>query len=330
MSTVTCITVTYGQRRAMLEEVIQALISQSIDHIVVVDNGATWPVKSTLERAYAGLVTVLEMTRNLGSAAGYAAGLRHAETLDSDFVLLLDDDNKPEQDCLSRLKSTFLQIESTSDGPLAVLAFRPEHQTEITEGENQRLGPRINSFRGFHIIDIPKKLLGRVITKPAPDKLPERVMMEIAPYSGLFFRKDLIFQIGTPRADFVLYADDSEFTYRINASGGQIVLVTSAKVKDLESSWNTRGSTRASSFSIILNQGSDLRAYYGTRNGVYFGYHCRPKSRVLSWINRAIYLALLRLHAMRTGRVDRYRLVRQAVKDGLNKQLGEHRDFPLR
>ncbi|MFT4248561.1 MAG: glycosyltransferase [Pseudomonas sp.] len=331
MSKIVGVTVTYGQRSDYLYKVIDGLRAQGVSSLVVVDNGARWAVKETLETRYAGFVSVVPMGRNQGSAAGYAAGLRYAASSDADFIFLLDDDNLPRAGCISTLLDAHARLQQSSQGPLALLAFRPEHQPDVAAGvPASRVNLRNNSFRGFHLKDVPYKLLRRLHSrKPGPGTIADLVKMDIAPYSGMFFRRELIDQIGLPKADFVLYTDDSEFTYRVTHAGGRIMLVTKAQIDDLETSWNTRKETKTTSFDIVLNQGSDLRVYYGTRNGVYFGRYCRPSNRLVSWLNRETYMALLRLKALRAGKTARYGLVRRAVQDGLAKRLGEHPEFPL-
>lgn len=332
MNKITCVTVTYGQRAELLQRVLDGLRTQGVIQVIVVDNGAFWPIGEVLAARYGEFVHVIPMGRNTGSAAGYAAGLNYAAQLATDFVLLLDDDNLPQPGCIGRLLRAHAQLEQSDGKPLALLAFRPEHQPDVAAGvPMKRVNLKNDSFRGFHVKDFPYKLMRRLRRHRAGQiEVPEFVNMEIAPYSGMFFRRDLIKNIGVPRADFVLYTDDSEFTYRITSAGGWIMLVTAARIDDLESSWNARKEVKTTSFDIVLSQGSDLRVYYGTRNGVYFGRYCKPSNGFFSWLNREIYMALLLIKAVRERKMKRYRLIRMAVKDGLRQRLGEHPDFPLR
>ena len=329
---VTVVTVTYGERRALLRQVLDALPAQGVSRAVVVDNGARWPVKDELAAAYGDFADVVEMGRNTGSAAGFGAGIRRALETGAEFIWLLDDDNRPAPDCLAALSTAYQDLRGQHPADLlAVLAFRPEHQADVAAGVPLRyVNPRRNSFRGFHVLDIPYKFWRRTPwgRPSASGGLPARVDLGVAPYSGLFFHRAVVECFGLPRADFVLYADDTEFTYRLTRAGGRIALITTAAIEDLESSWNVR-QDQGSSFSVLLGQGSDLRVYYGTRNSVYFDAHCRGHDRLMFTLNRWVYVAALAVLGRIGGQRARLKLIQQAVHDGLAGQLGVHKSFPL-
>ena len=326
------VTVTYGERRDLLRQVLDALPAQGVGKVVVVDNGARWPVKDELTAAYGDWVDVVEMGRNTGSAPGFAAGMQRALDLGAEYLWLLDDDNRPAPGCLAALLQAYagLRAQCPPDR-LAVLAFRPDHQADVAAGVPLRyVNPRPGSFRGFHLLDVPYKIWRRTPWgRPrVRGSLPAQVVLSVAPYSGLLFHGAVVQRFGLPRADFVLYADDTEFSYRITQSGGQIVLVTRAELQDLETSWNVR-EARASSFAILLHQGSDFRVYYGTRNGSFFETHCQRGNRWVYALNRAVYLGVLTVLAYLQGKKTRLALVRQAMADGEAGRLGMHPSFPL-
>ena len=126
-SPVTVVTVTYGERRALLHQVLDALPAQGVSRAVVVDNGARWPVKDELAAAYGDFVDVVEMGRNTGSAGGFAAGIQRALETGAEFIWLLDDDNRPVPDCLAALSAAYQELRGQHPADLlAVLAFRPE------------------------------------------------------------------------------------------------------------------------------------------------------------------------------------------------------------
>lgn len=331
---VTCVTVTYGDRRELLRQVLDELLRQGVGKVAVVDNGAHWAVKDELEAAYGAFVDVVVMGRNTGSAGGYAAGIEHALKLGAEYVWLLDDDNRPEPGCLARLLTAYgrLRADHPAD-KLAVLAFRPEHLADVVAGVPlHRINPRRNSFRGFHVLDIPYKFWRRTPWgRPrVRGKLPDLVDLEATHYGGLFFHRAVAKRCGLPRVDFVLYYDDIEFTYRLTRKGGRIVIVTSAALKDMETSWNIRkGQRLTSSFAIPIHQGTNLSVYYYTRNRSYFETYCKDHDVLPYSVNRAIYLFALAILACMSGKLNRLSLVLEAERDGRAARLGINERFPL-
>lgn len=326
------VTVTYGDRETLLQQVLNAVSDINVSGVIVVDNGSLWPVKARLTTAYHDFIDVVEMGGNTGSAEGFATGIQRALDLGAEYVWLLDDDNRPRSDTLQQLRDAYSQAQtSTPRDRLAVLAFRPEHQADVAAGvATHRINPRANSFRGFHVLDIPYKIWRRTPwgTPRVRGCLPATVEMDMAVYSGLLFHRDLIQLIGLPNVDFVLYADDNEFTYRIAKKGGKTVLVTTAMLDDLESSWNIKARF-SNGFIANLKGVDDFRVYYGTRNGVYLDAVYLKKNSFAFLVNRTVYRALLFLLSIALRKGERYRLLREAIDDGLSGRLGLNERFPL-
>ncbi len=329
---ITVVTVTYGDRKTLLLQVLESLQEQRVARIVVVNNGAHWSVQSELTASYGDFVDVVEMGANTGSAKGFATGIQRALDLGTEYVWLLDDDNRPHGDALLKLLDAYAEAQKTTPRDrLAVVGFRPEHQAGVAMGmAAHRINPRANSFCGFHVLDIPYKIWRRTPWgKPkGQGKLPETVSLDTAPYSGLLFHRDLIQSIGLPNDIFILYADDLELTYRITKKGGKIFLVVAAMIDDIESSWNIKAHF-GNGFVGQLKGTGDFRAYYGTRNSTYFYKNYIQKNPFVFWINRMVYTGLLFLFSVALGERARYRLLREAIKDGLVGRLGKNDRFPL-
>jgi GT2 family glycosyltransferase len=325
------VTVTYGSRAALLSEMLASTLAQGVLDIVVVDNGALWDISKVVIEHPAARLRIVRMGRNTGSAAGFAAGIKEAMSAGASLLWLLDDDNRPLNGALSALLAAYdREIAQDASRCLALLAFRPEHQAEVASGAREHeVNPRNSSFLGFHVLDLPGKIwFRRPWRKPREPRQPDvAVRLDVAPYSGLLLHRSVVDAIGFPREDFVLYADDSEWTYRITRRGGQIILITAAQIEDMESSWNAKHRYK-SAMRGLLTGGSDFRAYYGVRNAVNFQSSiCR--SRAIFRINATLYLLMLSIVARLSGCSDRYRLIKQASSDGLTGRLGQNEGFPL-
>jgi GT2 family glycosyltransferase len=326
------VTVTYGDRWPLLRQLLDAIErSPQIGEIIVVDNGAHRPIAPLVAAAGFSKARVHRQAANMGSAHGFKTGLELLRKQRTDWIWLLDDDNAPDAAALETLLRAAEALPVDERGLCAFLAFRPEHQSDIADGVAvRRCYPTQSSFFGFHVADIPYKIWRRLPWGHPSNRvaIPSQVVLPYAPYSGLFFHGDLLSRIGTPNAELVLYADDTEFSYRITSAGGRIQLLTDARLNELEPSWNAKRKTH-SSFELWLTTGSDLRVFYSSRNQAYFDAKFWRRNRILYVLNREVFLAMLRFFAWRYDSRERYALVRRAIRLGESGRLGLAQDMPL-
>ena len=330
---VCAITVTHGDRQHLMRRVLLSLLKEpAIGKIVMVTNGVAWDVQGLVNELDSGRVEAIEFDRNRGSAAAFAAGIKRASELAPEFIWLLDGDNEPQGDALARLLDAHADLsKSFPKDNVAVVAFRPGKQTDLAAGTPlSRLKKRRSSFLGFHIYDLPAKLWRRTRwgRRWTPEALPAFIDMPVAMFGGLLFHRAVVEKHGLPREDFILYADDSEFTNRITQSGGAVRLVTAARIADLDAPWFVERRSR-NAFHIWLEGGPDSRVFYSARNHVYFESHCLPQSRLMFWLNRRAFYAVLWTFALIFRRPERYRLLRRAFRDGLAGRLGVAPDLPV-
>jgi len=332
MTFVTLVIVTYGDRWRLLSPILAfAEANTTINEIVVVDNGTRISICDRVRRAGFNKVIIVRLENNLGSAQGFKTGIETALERGADYIWLLDDDNLPQSgslDALLKVSDSLSTIYPLNDFALA--SFRYDHQGDIADGVPlDRFCPKPDSFLGFHLYDIPYKFWRRTLWgKPKPPELlPETLQIPTAPYSGFFFHRSLIQRIGTPNPAFVLYADDTEFTYRLSRSGGKIFLVTKSHINDLEESWNSKAKF-ASTFHGWLCGNGELRAYYGARNHTYIGLQT-GRNTALRNVNKFIYIFMLIVLALINNRMSRLRLLLYAIRHGEAGLMGINIKFPL-
>lgn len=162
----------------------------------------------------------------------------------------------------------------------------------------------------------------------ASQPMPERVQLPFATYGGLLAHCSLYRKIGLPLDALKLYADDTEYTWRITDGGAKIFLVTGAPLDDLEDSWNIKARSRNVYENYLLG-GSDLRAFYAARNQAWFDKHVWAHSTLSYRFNRLVFLCLLRLYAWRCNAGPRLRLLNNAIREGEASVLGLHKAYPL-
>jgi len=328
---VTLITVTYGRRWHLLRRVLEASRAQGVSRAVVVDNGSAEDLVEKLPAEFGNWASLVQTGGNLGSAAGFKRGMEVAKALATEYILILDDDNILTPGALEGLVNA-LKVQRAKNPLCAVCGSREDHGGMAAVQAAMGFKPRfLNSFLNFHVLDIPAKFAFRKHRASVKtDTIPTILKVPNAPYGGLLLHYDLLAEIGLPNPDFVLYGDDTEFTYRITAVGGFIGLVPGAVIEDAEASWYAEdGSPKATSFDAWLVMGSDLRIYYALRNRVFWELRHRTPVSLGYYVNAMVYLTLLTGYAVAKRKMRRLPLIYTALKDAINGRLGVNEAFVL-
>ncbi|WP_419788684.1 family 2 glycosyl transferase [Mucilaginibacter sp. SP1R1] len=240
------------------------------------------------------------------------------------MIWLLDDDNLPDENALTCLLDKWSKVAGI-DNKKALYCLREDRlpHVKVARGENpDRYYLVPDNFMGFSVFNILKNQLyklGDKFKKTAAYK--DKAMMPYVPYGGLLMHRTLIAAIGYPDERFYLYADDSEYTYRITQWGATIWLIPSCKVTDIDRS---QGLTyQAKPFhSHLLDQWS-FRTYYAVRNRMYFYSKVAIRSASVFKLNKRLYLAYLWLISICSSKQNEYHKLVSAVNDGLNNRLGK-------
>ena len=316
---VTALIVTYGSRAQFTSAVVRRLSEIDVAQIVLVDNGSE-PTAHDTYRALANELSqlkVLSLPENLGSAEGFSAGIKdflvNGKTA---YLWILDDDNSPDADALRALSSAageLQKVESCEDPVLhcSRADAREADAVALASGEPKTL--RVNHFMGFSVEGWFSAKLARFRTK-APENPRGYVEIHRGSYGGLFASRANLSAIGLPRAHFVLYADDTEYTYRFFKEGIRQFLIADAKVWDLEPTF-TAG---ADYFDVSM---SDAKVYFSIRNHVSLSQGLR-QNNIKYELNKRWLLSLLTIRALRgffkapSFTVRRYSLILRAIRHG--------------
>lgn len=327
------VTVTYGKRWHLLEQSIRSVVKQGISKAIIVNNGSLEPIAELGRESFGDIVDVVELGVNTGSANGFKVGIETALLNSPDFILLLDDDNLLSAGGIQILLSSYKQLKAESyASEIAVAALRPDHHSDIVSGRPYEYSiPHADSFLGFHAPHLPFKIISKLFgikSNSVAGSLKEFIKIDTAPYSGLLFPASLIESIGLPNSDFVLYADDTDFSFRLTQQGGAIWVVSAVEISDIEPSWSVKKNFKSSFDALLTGQG-DLRAYYAMRNQAYFEMHCRPHHPKIRRLNKMLYLVVLWARAWALKKKGRFHLIRMAIRHGEEGKLGVNPDFPL-
>ena len=314
----TAIIVTYGDRFRLLEEVIHSCLKENVSKIIVIDNDSHKKSKIKLQefsKLNKDKIKIIWNDSNLGSAKAFKQGLKEVNNRqESEYIWLLDDDNRPKEKSLKILKDYW------AIKPLdvhALLSYRPDRnqykQAIIVKDPKLVLGWE-NSFNGFHIFEKFSNLFNERI---------ENININIgeiayAPYGGMFFHVSILEEIGYPDEDFFLYSDDHDWTYRITKANKKIYLVLDSVVEDIETSWAL--SDKRSSVFNKIKKGDPFRIYYTIRNRTLFEKKYLVKNAFSYRFNRLLFSFILFCYCFNS---DNYKVFSKAIYDADNNIL-EH------
>lgn len=326
------LTVTYDDRYGLLQQVVSSAFANGVGKVIIVDNGSAAASKQSirkLERDCNGRVVVVALPGNLGSAAGFKAGLEYAGTCTNcEYLWLLDDDNRPDEGALAELVDQHGKLSQLIGlDRLGLVSLRSgwvEHNNVARGVPVDKVYPRKSSFMGFHL-STPPRIWSRLFP---PDRLVKTgtksrspIKIPFGPYGGLFFHKSVLSNLGYPNERFFLYNDDTEYTSRLTKTGGNLFLIPSSVVHDLQPSWHVlnKGETL---FSHLLTVDSDSRIYYATRNQIYLERYLWTRNIVTYNFNKWAFFLLLGLSALRHRKWRRFALIARAVQRGAAGTLG--------
>ncbi|NLD36001.1 MAG: glycosyltransferase [Desulfatiglans sp.] len=323
----------YGSRTENLRRVLSAVLDIGVGHIIVVANAVTFETHQMLNnfsKTYPDCIEILTSYENIGSAGGYALGLRAAFKTSYDFFWLLDDDNLPQKNALMGLINAFsFHTEKIKKDGFLLLSFRkslPEMMYYI-HSKSQIIYPRPASFIGFHIFNIWKDFLLFIQTKKKPDTAftdhhKNNISLNFAPYGGLFFHRDAVKILGLPNPLFFLYSDDLAYTLNFTLKGGSLFLVPDSCINDIEPPWNA---TTSKTFNISrrLKVMTAEKTYYEVRNRVYLGRTMFPGHPLIYLLNKWLYITILGNFALYYRSWKRFKLILRAVTDGEKGRLGK-------
>ncbi len=218
--------VTYNRRDLLLDCLGANLAQQqALDIIIIVDNASTDGTQEALEASGMFNISRLHYHRlpsNQGGAGGFSFGLQKAVEAGCDWIWLMDDDALPVPDAIKQLLEHL--PETTKPPILASQVVNIAGQTNFHHRARMQLTP-------------PN-------TNPVPIREYRQRTFEadVATFVGLLIHRQHVETCGLPRADFFIYYDDFEYTYRIRRAGFQLIVVPQSRVVHLDEQrvWCTR------------------------------------------------------------------------------------------
>ena len=292
-------------RLAQLKVTLPRLLEAAPEHleaVVVVDNASSDGTADWLRSQADPRLRAIFSPENLGGAGGFNLGLRRAaETFDPDWIVVMDDDARPEPGALA----TFHAQDLSGWDAIAAAVYYPDG----TICEFNR--PSHNPFRDFATFSaFAVKGRDAVHLKPE-DYVGAPRQVDWSSFVGLFISREALAKAGFPDPRFFIYSEDVLYTLAFSQSGGQIGFIPAVRFEHDCSSLSAGGSRRLNPL---------WKTYYYHRNQVFL-------YRVLAgrWFWAVIPLLIakwtLKVRYHPGVRARFLKLLWWAVRDGLGRRL---------
>lgn len=210
------VVVTYN-RLAQLEITLQRLLQSApevLHGVVVVNNASPDGTKDWLNSQTDPRLHIINSEKNLGGAGGFEIGVRRAvEDLDPDWIVVMDDDGRPEPGALK----LFHELDLSEWDAVSAAVYFPNG--EICEMNR----PSRNPF--WHLPVFLRTMLfgGRDgFHLGAIDYEGGARQVDISSFVGLFVSRRAIELVGYPDGGLFVYGDDGLYTLELSSKGGRI------------------------------------------------------------------------------------------------------------
>jgi GT2 family glycosyltransferase len=314
---VAALIVTYGSRVEFLRQVVDAVLAESPQLIVIVDNNsdsATRHYLSSICHQYSA-IQVASLSENTGSSGGYSHGLaaafgHHAVSA----VWCLDDDNVPLEGSLAALLSALDVVRPICER--APILFSSRLTFDDQNSQAVEFGVIKEQVRSIKSVLANRYREGR-----EAGRINYPIVRTMAgPFGGMLLLRDVFESLGCPDTRYFTYGDDFEYCNRATRLGYDLFLVGSSKIVDVDTS-----SDRGNHYF-----GPDIglaRLYYGTRNHIHLRTSIIGKWKtypyVLLFSIYVYYSALKSILNAPKKVLSRIHVFHLAIMDGLNGRLGK-------
>jgi hypothetical protein len=227
------IIVTYGNRFHYLEQVVKRLLKEKITKILIISNGSDEIYKNSIFnlKKKNKKIKLIILNKNYGSAFAIKKGFKYALKSDYKFILLLDDDNLPELGSLKILKKKYREYGNSFKNIFSPNRYKLKYYKNL-KFKNNAFHFSNNNFIKFNFLNIIFFFIKNFFFKNSQNK--KNISMQVAPYGGLFFNKEILKIVGFPQKKFFLYADDFEFTLRLTRNNFNIYFCKDYLIEDLD------------------------------------------------------------------------------------------------
>lgn len=289
-TSIAAVVVTYN-RIQELKKNIDALLSQTVvpDRIFIVDNCSTDGTSEFFTNRYDN-VEVVRLSHNTGGAGGFSAGTRIAYERGFEYIILMDDDGRPENaETIEKLWN----------------AAAAHSQEKIM------LNPLVCVNEDTLSFQLGKVRSAREIIEQTNGNL---YADRINPFNGTFINRALVSEIGYPNAEFFIKGDETEYSNRAKKAGALIATVVNSRYYHPSITHDTVKVMGV--FNVLNDLEAPWKEYYRIRNYTYmYGW------KILYMLARRTIKSIV-IHDENWS--NRIGMMVQGFKDGRAKRMGKN------
>ena len=196
-------------------ECVEKVLNQTLKNldIYVVDNASTDESVSKLRERFGDTVTVIVNAENIGGSGGFNTGIKKAEELGYQYIMLLDNDAMLEEHAIERL---FEYLEAHKDVGFCGAETLNMHYPE----RYQDFGGRLD-FDAFYMRGI--------MAGSGKLEIPVAMEADYVASCALLCRMEAVRAAGGMPEENFIYWDDVEMCTRCRMAGYKVVVLSTAK-----------------------------------------------------------------------------------------------------
>lgn len=289
--------VTYN-RKMLLKENIEMLLKQTIhfDYILIVDNcsnDGTYEMLVELGWLNGNQIMYIKTESNIGGAGGFYVGTKKAYDLGADWILLMDDDGKAENE---RTFNLLLDVANKMHKKNKLLFVN----SLVQQGD-------LLSFKidNAYTVDEAIGMSSEGIIKNAAN-----------PFNGTLLSRELVGIIGYPNKDFFIKGDEVDYKQRAYDAGADVVTVVDSRYIHPRPETYEK---KVLGIKVPFFVEAPWKEYYAARN---FTYMYKRKKHYKAIIFELIFVKLLAIFTMDCPKIEAIKMLFKGVKDGWNGHLG--------
>jgi len=253
--------VTYGNRFIYSSRVIKACLNDNLLYeLIIIDNASCDKneILNLISKYEDKKIKYIRLEENTGSAGGFSKGMEYFLNTDSDYLLLLDDDNLPEDNFLNFYLNTINLFPNKEDVVLA------GNRVDIQGFDGRFYNDLFLDFNHFGV-NFFKSIKNFFYKKENKKEFKPIRFSNCFGYGGAFLNKKIIKKAGLPDFSFFLYTDDIDFSYRIFKKGFNISNIYRPFIHDIDLHNKDNGI-----LSIFSENVKDFRVIYSCYNDAFF------------------------------------------------------------